>query len=487
MNRHGLWRCGLAAAILGILVACGGGGGDDGDDPLPPAPPVIDVAPKATSAEVGASVTFSVRASGAAPLSYQWLRNGTDVPQATSASLKVGPLTLADHGSRLAVRVSDGAGSVTSASALLTVTDSGAGGGTDGSGLAAGFDVTLAVRDDGSVVQLSTEVPWTRLPSTAVAGSSARRITGLSASSVNLERLYALAVGRDGKLYGWGINEGGKLGGDEGNGPVDASREMDGVSGVKQALATSAYSLALGTDGRVWHWPGTLTFGGGRAKSEPLAIGGLQGVVALAALSATTAGNKLRPVAIKDDGSVWELRWDAQTVMGANGPVQTHTGSARKVDGLADIASISCSFSHCLALTKTATVLAWGMNRRGQFGNGTASDGTVATPTAVDALGGVSGVAAMGAASVAITADGKVWTWGDRGGNGHCGTDDQLVPKVLALRAKATQVAAGWQHAAVRLADGSLWGWGANQGAQLGDGSTQQRCAPVQAAGVALD
>lgn len=86
MNRHGLWRCGLAAAILGILVACGGGGGDDGDDPLPSAPPTIDVAPKATSAKVGATVTFTVKASGTAPLSYQWLRNGTVVPQATSAA-----------------------------------------------------------------------------------------------------------------------------------------------------------------------------------------------------------------------------------------------------------------------------------------------------------------------------------------------------------------------------------------------------------------
>lgn len=357
-----------------------------------------------------------------------------------------------------------------------------------GHDVAAGYDVTFAVRSsDGAVLQLSSEVPWTRAPSTPLAGSNARVLDGLAATSLSVDRLHALALGSDGLLYGWGVNNGGVLGGDNFNGAVNSPRVLSGVSDVRQGLATSSYSLAVRGDGSVWHWPGVLTVGGGNAVSAPRAIDGLADVRKLAALGSTTQFQRSNPAAIKNDGTVWELRWDTQTVMGASGPVTTHSGSARRIDGLSEVRDVACSFSHCLALTAAGGVVAWGSNDAGQLGNGSTTASALPTPAAVSQLGDVTAIAASAAASVAITVDGTVWTWGHRSQNGLGGTADQLVPVQLALPAAARSASGGWQHFSVRLANGSLWGWGVNLGTQLGDGTTQQRPTPVQAVGVTLE
>lgn len=86
------------------------------------AAPVIDGAPINRSAVVGDTATFSVGASGSAPLRYQWQRNGVDIAGATTATFVTPALTLADHGARYRVVVSNAAGSVTSAEATLSVT-----------------------------------------------------------------------------------------------------------------------------------------------------------------------------------------------------------------------------------------------------------------------------------------------------------------------------------------------------------------------------
>src|SRR5689334_10856779 len=51
------------------------------------APPSITKQPTNQSASLGASVTFSVLAAGATPLSYQWRFNEVDLPGKTNSSL----------------------------------------------------------------------------------------------------------------------------------------------------------------------------------------------------------------------------------------------------------------------------------------------------------------------------------------------------------------------------------------------------------------
>jgi glucose/arabinose dehydrogenase len=84
--------------------------------------PTISTHPQPVTVPVGSDATFTVSASGSAPLSYRWQRDGADIPGATSASYTLPGAQLADSGARFRVIVSNSAGSATSNAATLTVT-----------------------------------------------------------------------------------------------------------------------------------------------------------------------------------------------------------------------------------------------------------------------------------------------------------------------------------------------------------------------------
>jgi hypothetical protein len=110
---------GSALLALTALFACGGGGG--GSTPPPPVAPSISVQPADQSVLAGATATFSVTASGTAPLSYQWKKGGTAITGATSASYTTPATVVGDSGATFTVTVTNTAGSVTSSVATLTV------------------------------------------------------------------------------------------------------------------------------------------------------------------------------------------------------------------------------------------------------------------------------------------------------------------------------------------------------------------------------
>ncbi len=84
--------------------------------------PGIAAHPASVTVSVGQSATFSVSASGSAPLSYQWQRNGENISGANGASYKVSSSGLFDNGARFRVIVANSAATVTSNEAILTVT-----------------------------------------------------------------------------------------------------------------------------------------------------------------------------------------------------------------------------------------------------------------------------------------------------------------------------------------------------------------------------
>src|SRR3989442_3832495 len=67
------------------------------------------------------TATFSVTATGTAPLSYQWQKAGVPISGATQASYITPPTTSADNGAQFTVVVSNTAGSVPRSVAMLSV------------------------------------------------------------------------------------------------------------------------------------------------------------------------------------------------------------------------------------------------------------------------------------------------------------------------------------------------------------------------------
>ena len=83
-------------------------------------PPVITTQPLSRTLNAGASLSFSVAATGSAPLSFQWIKNGVNIAGATAPTFMIGAVQAQDAGS-YSVRVSNPAGSVMSSIATVTV------------------------------------------------------------------------------------------------------------------------------------------------------------------------------------------------------------------------------------------------------------------------------------------------------------------------------------------------------------------------------
>jgi hypothetical protein len=87
-------------------------------------PPSITTQPSSQTAAVGGTATFTVVATGSAPLTYQWFKGGVPITGATAATYTTSVVGTNDDGAMYDVAVSNSAGNVTSSAAKLTVTPS---------------------------------------------------------------------------------------------------------------------------------------------------------------------------------------------------------------------------------------------------------------------------------------------------------------------------------------------------------------------------
>lgn len=119
--RQSLYRS-AAAVFLSALLSLGligcGSGGDLGPDPG--IAPTITSQPASTTVDAGATASFSVVATGDG-LSYQWQRNGTNIPAATLSVYTTPALAVADGGALYTVVIANASGSATSNAATLVV------------------------------------------------------------------------------------------------------------------------------------------------------------------------------------------------------------------------------------------------------------------------------------------------------------------------------------------------------------------------------
>src|SRR5437667_12310739 len=83
--------------------------------------PTITAQPASQTVTAGQSASFNVAATGTAPLSYQWRKNGTAISGATASTYTTPATTSSDNGAQFTVAVSNTAGSATSSAATLTV------------------------------------------------------------------------------------------------------------------------------------------------------------------------------------------------------------------------------------------------------------------------------------------------------------------------------------------------------------------------------
>jgi len=136
---------------------------------------------------------------------------------------------------------------------------------------------------------------------------------------------------------------------------------------------------------------------------------------------------------------------------------------------------IAAGGDHTVVLKKDGTLWSWGLNFRGQLGDGTYVDKN--TPVQIGTDTDWTAVSAGSEHTTALKADGTLWAWGYLLGDGQMVY--QNVPLQIGTDTDWTAVSAGAYHNIALKADKKLWVWGDNSYGELGDGTNVSQITPV--------
>ncbi len=150
-------------------------------------------------------------------------------------------------------------------------------------------------------------------------------------------------------------------------------------------------------------------------------------------------------------------------------------------------AAIYLGGQHACALTTQGGVLCWGSNQYGQLGTGTTVPYS-SQPVKVRGLDkGVKAVAMKERLTCALTEQGGVLCWGrnEFGQLGDGTKEDRSAPvPVRGLNKGVKAIAVGGAHTCALTEPGGVLCWGSNRVGQLGDGTKEHRSAPVPVRGL---
>jgi alpha-tubulin suppressor-like RCC1 family protein len=289
---------------------------------------------------------------------------------------------------------------------------------------------------------------------------------------------HTCAVTTSGGVKCWGENAYGQLGDGtttQRRTPVDVSGLS---SGAKALTVNGAHTCAVTVSGGVkcWGYNGYGQLGDGTTaqRRTPVDVSGLSsGVKAVAAGTFHTC-------AIAANGGIkcWGNNVYGQL---GDGTTYGHTAPVDVSGLISGVTALAAGGAFTCAVTANGGIKCWGANSEGELGDGTTTQRNVPMDMSIFS-DGVIALVAGGHHTCALTASGGVKCWGynQYGQLGDSTTAQRSTPvDVNGLTSGVTALTAGWLYTCAVIASGGVKCWGDNQYGQLGDGTTTPRHAPV--------
>jgi alpha-tubulin suppressor-like RCC1 family protein len=290
-----------------------------------------------------------------------------------------------------------------------------------------------------------------------------------------------------GTLYAWGLNTFGQLG--VGNvvprsSPVAVLGSLNvrsfNVRMVNDGLNFRAMSGAVDINGVAYAWGyngnGQLGVGNTTDRSSPVAVlGGLT----FSALKYSLSGADWHCLGLTTSGALYAWGGNSNGQLGV-GDVTPRSSPVAVLGGLTFV-DFGAGSNTSFGITSDGTLYMWGLNSNGELGNG----GTTPRSSPVAVTGSISFRKVVpggnAGAFVGLASDGTIYTWGFSG-NGLANSNTPTAK--TGVYSDFTVLTPTADTAIALKNDGSVYAWGYNNFGNVGDSSTTDRTSPVAVSGV---
>ena len=320
-------------------------------------------------------------------------------------------------------------------------------------------------------------------------------LTNVKSVSAGAGSSYALL--ENGTVVSWGGNSSGRLGdGTTSNrlSPVKVKNTAgtSDLSNIKKIKAGSDFVLALTSTGEVYAWgannDGQLGINSTETyKSLPVRVKDESGSSDLSVIKDITASED-SAYAIKQDGTVLSWGYNSNLKLGY-APINGVQQYPKVVPSVDNVERISSGYRHVAATKTDGSVVVWGNNQDGQFGDGTTNFSVL--PFQNSNMSPSSMISTGSDQTFLIRPDGTLWgsgagIYGSLGNNST--NDSSTFTRVLNPDGTNTLNDVVFVDSSSKFSkftffirsDGTLWGFGYNRYGRLGDGTAIDRSLPVK-------
>ena len=298
---------------------------------------------------------------------------------------------------------------------------------------------------------------------------------------------FTVALKQNGTVWSYGINKNGELGLGNNDNKLEPTK-VEGLNDIKLVKSGYSHTLALTETGEVYSFglgtSGQLGNGGTTSSNIPIKIENLSNIIKIDAY-------KNISIALDKDGNVyiWGAGYTATptkldfsqrvvSISGAlilteNGKVYNIANLNTTIEGLYNIAKISCGETHNIALSTEGIALTWGTNAYGECGEYEAN-----ANKAIGIADDIYEISAGNTISMLMSEEGKAYVLGNNS-NGQIGLGNTVKTPITTEVSIGREIekinASEGTHSNIISKDGLVWNTGLNTAGELGTGNNTNK------------